>query len=276
MTAKPEAGQLPEYAAALTAFHAAFGRELRRVVRAVPLPAGCRVLDVPCGDGFYTAALARRMYPFGTVVAADLSDAYLTEARRTVARCADVSAVEFVPADVYRMPFAAATFDVVWCAQSFISLNDPVAALKEMRRVLKPGGTVAVLEDDEFHRVVLNWPVSLELDVQRAVAEASREQYGTRSALSPGRRVYQYLGDAGFRRRRQRTFAADRQAPFPPAVRDYLQLYFKETREYAARHLAADRRAAFDRETDPADPASFLNRPAAELTCLTTLFLAEA
>lgn len=275
MPATEPADQLPDYDHSLRAFHRAFRRELRRAVRAVPLAPGGRVLDIPCGDGFYTAALARRLYPFGKVVAADLSDAYLDVARRTVGRRAELAAVEFVRADAYRLPFADDSFDLVWCAQSLISLDDPVAALKEMRRVARPGGTIAVLEDDEFHRVVVNWPVNLELDVQRAVAEATRAKYGSRDGLSPARQMRRFLFDAGLRPRERRTFAADRQAPFDPATRAYLRVHLRQTCAFVAGYLTAAQRAALDRAIAPDDEASLLRRPDAELTCLTTLFLAR-
>ena len=269
----PAATTLPDYAA-LAQYHRAFGRELRRAVRAVPLKAGVKVLDVPCGDGFYSAALARRLHPFGRVVAADLSDAYLDLARAEVGRWRRLAAVEFVKADAYRLPFPDGEFHAVWCARSLISLDRPADALREMRRVLTPGGVLAVLEDDEYHRVVVNWPVGLELELQRAVAEASRERYGSRAGLSPARRVRGWLLEAGLRPGRRATFSADRPAPFDAPTRAYLELYLRETRAFVAPYLGVEALAVFDRAADPADEDSVFRRPDAELTCLTTLFLA--
>lgn len=275
MSTNPPTESLPDYAASLRAFHRAFGRDLRRAVRAVPLPPGSRVLDVPCGDGFYTAGLARRLYPFGRVTAADLSDAYLDAARERFARLDRAAAAAFVKADAYHLPFRDGVFDVAWCARSLISLDDPVAALREMGRVVRPGGLVAVLEDDEFHRVVANGPVGLELELHRAVAEAAREKYGSRTALSPARRLSRYLLDAGLRLERRTTFAADRHAPFDPAVRRYMRAMMRETRDLVANHLPPAALAALDREADPDHPGSLFRRPDAELTCFTTLFLAR-
>lgn len=266
--------QLPDYAATLTAFHRAFRRELSRVVRAVPLLTGAAVLDVPCGDGFYTALLARRLRPFGKVTAADNSDAYLSVAREAVATAGETASVEFVKADAYRLPFDDGAFDVVWCAQSFISLRDPVEALREMRRVTRPGGRVAVLEDDELHRVVVNWPVGLEVEVHRAAADASRARYGSKVAVSPGRRMRQFFLDAGLTPRGRKTFAADRQAPFRPAARRFLRLHLRDTREALAGYLTPAALTALERAIDADEPESLLNRADAMMTCLTTLFLA--
>lgn len=263
---------LPAYADELGAFHRAFRRELARTVRAVPRRA--RVLDVPCGDGFFTAKLARRLHPDGSVVAADLSVAYLDVARRAVGS-ERVAPVEFVKADAYKLPFDDESFDHVWCAQSLISLSDPVAALKEMRRVVRPGGYVFVLEDDEYHRVLVNWPVDVELAVQRGVAAASKEKYASAAGLSPARRLRRWLVAAGLRPSGKRTFTADREAPFSPAVRRFLKLRLGQTRDFVAKHLTPDQRAALDRAIDPADEQSVFVRRDATLTCLTTLFRAK-
>lgn len=270
-----DSSRLPDYAATLRATHRAFGRELRRAVAALPLGPRDAVLDVPCGDGFYAAALARRLFPQGKVFAADLSDAFLDLGRERFARLTRLAPTEFVKADAYRMPFEDEVFDSVWCARSLISLDDPAAALAEMRRVAKPGGLVAVLEDDEYHRVLVNWPVDLELAVQRATAAAARAKYGTASKLSPARRLPALFRAAGLTPRGKRTFAADRASPFTPAVQRFLRRHLAETRAFVAPHLSADHLAAFDRFADPAAPDSVFRRPDAELTFLTTLFLAR-
>lgn len=270
-----DGSRLPGYAAALRATHRAFGRELRRAASALPLAPGDRVLDVPCGDGFYTARLARRLAPKGKVVAADLSDAFLAAARRRFAKVRGAAATEFAKADAYRLPFDDDSFRAVWCARSLISLDDPAAALAEMRRVLRPGGVVGVLEDDEYHRVLMNWPIDLELAVQRATAAAARAKYGTAAKLSPGRKMPSLFRAAGLRPRGKRTFAADRAVPFPPEVVRFLRLHLAETRAFVKPHLSPEHLAAFDRYADPDAADSVFHRPDAELTFLTTLFLAR-
>jgi ubiquinone/menaquinone biosynthesis C-methylase UbiE len=270
---RPAGDELPGYADTLFAFHRAFRKELTRTVRVVPRKA--RVLDVPCGDGFFTAALARRLHPHGSVVAADLSDAYLGVAREAVAKVEPPCPVEFVKANAYKLPFDDDAFDHVWCAQSLISLTDPVAALKEMRRVVRPDGSVFVLEDDEFHRVLVNWPVEVELAVQRGVAAASREKYESAAGLSPARRMRRWFVAAGLWPCGKRTFAADREAPFSPAVRKYLRLHLGQTRDFIAPHLEADELAALDQAIDPKHERSVFVRPDAAMTCLTTLFRAK-
>lgn len=269
------AERLPEYAGVLTAFHRAFRRELRRVVAGLPLPAGGRVLDLPCGDGFFTACLARELYPFGGVVAADVSPAYLRLAARVVGRSAKAAGVEFVRADAYHLPFDPESFDLVWCAQSLITFDDPTAALREMRRVVRPGGYVAVLENDEFHHIMVNWPVGIELAVQRAVAAGCRARYGSAAKFSPARAARRMLREAGLQPVAKRTYAADRQAPFDRATAAFLKLHFDQTRAFIAGHLSAETLRAFDRFIDPDGDESVFRLADGEVTCLNTLFLAR-
>ena len=99
------------------------------------------VLDVGCGPGTITIDLARRVAP-GVVVGIDASDAPLDGARKD-AEAQGVDNVRFGVADVGRLPFAAGTYDVVHAHQVLQHIADPVAALREMARVCKPGGIVA-------------------------------------------------------------------------------------------------------------------------------------
>jgi SAM-dependent methyltransferase len=105
------------------------------------LRAGIRLLDVGCGPGTITSDFAQRLAP-GVVVGMDASEEVIAESRR------DHPAVSFTTGDVYRMDFPDASFDIVHAHQLLQHLADPVAALKEMRRVTAPGGIVAVRESD--------------------------------------------------------------------------------------------------------------------------------
>jgi len=134
---------------------------------------GLDLLDVGCGPGTITVDFARRLAP-GRVVGLDRALDVLPRARAE-ARAQGVS-IELTAGDVYALPFADASFDVVHAHQTLQHLEDPVRALVEMRRVLKPGGVVAVRDGDyasfawaPHDPLLTRW-----LDVYRAVARRNR------------------------------------------------------------------------------------------------------
>jgi ubiquinone/menaquinone biosynthesis C-methylase UbiE len=123
---------------------AMWGSDLRPmftdIARLADLPVGASVLDIPCGGG-----LAFRGLRAGQVVqyvAADISPYMLARARREAARRGVQDAIEFVEADVTALQFADASFDLCVTYNGLHCLPDPRAALVELVRVLRPGGTL--------------------------------------------------------------------------------------------------------------------------------------
>jgi len=106
---------------------------------------GLSLLDAGCGPGTITVDLARRVAP-GRVLGVDRSPDVLAQA---AAHAADQGvALEVQPADVYALPFPDASFDVVHAHQLLQHVDDPVRALVEMRRVLRPDGLIAARDSD--------------------------------------------------------------------------------------------------------------------------------
>ena len=149
-------------------YHRAFAPELRAMIDSLPINGGERVLDFACGDGCYAQWLARRVGPAGQVLALDISPAFLDLARRTARRSALGREIQFLQADVEHLPVAPDSLDLVWCAQSLYSLPDSTDALRRMVQAVRPGGSVAVFENDEFHHVLFPWPVEIELALKKA------------------------------------------------------------------------------------------------------------
>ena len=102
------------------------------------------VLDVGCGPGTITAGLARRA---SRVVGLDMSADMVAEARRHAADCG-LDNASFQVGSAYDLPWDGDSFDVVYAHQVLQHLSDPVRALREARRVLRPGGLVAVRDSD--------------------------------------------------------------------------------------------------------------------------------
>lgn len=270
---KPE--RVPRYDAELRTYHRAFEEELRSAVVDVPLFAGAQVLDVPCGDGFYTRMLAERVTEQGGVVGADVLPAYLQRGEQT-AEAADVQdQTEFIQGDAYRLPFADGEFDVVWCAQSFISLDDPLAALQEFRRVVKPGGSLAVLETDDFHHVVLPWPAELELKLQAALQEACRARFGSPAKTYVSRSMRKWLIAAGFNRVRRTSYTADRQHPLEEAVASYLEVYLSGLAKFVTPYLEPEDKSHLLSLTSVTSDRYLPLREDFEMTCLFYVWCAE-
>jgi SAM-dependent methyltransferase len=110
------------------------------------LKAGMRLLDVGCGPGTITLDLAERVSP-GSTIGVDRDEGIVSEAQRLL-ESRQISGVEFRTADVYALEFEGESFDVVHAHQVVQHLTDPVAALVEMRRVLRPGGVLAARDGD--------------------------------------------------------------------------------------------------------------------------------
>jgi SAM-dependent methyltransferase len=156
------------------------------------LAAGLTVLDVGAGPGTITADLANRVAP-GRVTALEVSAAALDLTRAEIA-LRGLTTVDFAVGDVHRLDFPDDTFDVVHAHQVLQHVGDPVAALREMRRVTKPGGVVAARDGDyaAFTWFPLLPELAEWLDVYERVA---RNNGGEPDA---GRRLLSWAHAAGF------------------------------------------------------------------------------
>jgi ubiquinone/menaquinone biosynthesis C-methylase UbiE len=150
---------------------------------------GLRLLDVGCGPGTITADFATRLAP-GTVLGIDASAEVIDAARR------DHPDVTFSVADVYDLGLEDASWDVVHAHQVLQHLADPVAALREMRRVVRPGGIVAARDSDYAS---FTWhPADERLERWLALyQEIARANSGEPDA---GRRLLSWARQAGFTR----------------------------------------------------------------------------
>src|SRR5487761_2397300 len=110
------------------------------------LRAGQSALDVAGGTGDLAAGLARQVGKQGRVVLSDVNSAMLERGRDRLLDRGLVGNVHCVVADAERLPFADDTFDCVTIAFGLRNVTDKPAALAAMRRVLKPGGQLLVLE----------------------------------------------------------------------------------------------------------------------------------
>ena len=119
------------------------GRWRRAAVRAARLSKGGSALDVACGTGKLTAALAGAVGPEGRVVGVDLSPAMLDEARRAFG---EMPGVEFVLGNALALPAEGGTFDAATIAFGLRNLASFEDGFREMARTVRSGGRVVCLE----------------------------------------------------------------------------------------------------------------------------------
>jgi ubiquinone/menaquinone biosynthesis C-methylase UbiE len=156
-------------------------------------PEGHTVLEAGCGVGSQTVSLARNS-PKALITSVDVSEASLAEARRAV-QAAGLGNVTFRQADIFDLPFVPGTFDHVFLCFVLEHLPDPVEALRVLKAVLKPGGSITVIEGDHgstfFHpdSVFARRAIQCLVDLQ--------ERAGGNALI--GRTLYPLLKEAGFR-----------------------------------------------------------------------------
>ena len=264
----PTTADLPDYQPMLAAYHCAFSAELQEMVASLPIREGDRVVELACGDGAYSPWLADRVGPSGAVVAVDVSPAYLRVARAVSSTTAFAARVAHVAAPIERLPLPLGAFDLCWCAQSLYSLPDQLGAIRTMSGLVRPGGTVAVLEDDTLHQVVLPWPVEVELAVREAELEASREKGESPEKHYVGRRLVGLFRDAGLVEVRAQAFASTRQAPLGAAERAFLIAYLNGLRKRVGDRLDGVNRTTFLELADSESPGGLVNQADLSMTIL--------
>lgn len=156
-------------------------------------PAGSRVLEVGCGVGAQTLHLLASS-PTARIVSVDVSAESLAQARARVAAAVPTAGVGWHQANLFDLPFPDATFDHLFVCFVLEHLADPLGALAGLRRVLRPGGTITVIEGD--HGSAFHHPASS--FAQAAIDCLIRLQSMASGDGLLGRRLQPLLAGAGF------------------------------------------------------------------------------
>jgi ubiquinone/menaquinone biosynthesis C-methylase UbiE len=112
-----------------------------------PMP-GAHVLDVGCGTGVFLPVLAGLVGKSGRVTGIDHASDFVDAARQRMGELGLVDRGTVMQANALDLPFPDATFDAAHCERVLMHLDDPLAVLREMRRVVRPGGVVVAVESD--------------------------------------------------------------------------------------------------------------------------------
>ena len=120
-----------------------------------------RILDIACGTGDFSLAIARRMHPDSRITGLDLSEGMLAVMREKVARAGLSGRISCLQGDSEALPFPDGSFDVVTIAFGIRNFEHREAALQEILRVLRPGGRLVILELSVPENRLLRWCYNL-------------------------------------------------------------------------------------------------------------------
>lgn len=232
------------------------------------LPADAKVLDAGCGPGVMAARFVAALGPAGQVDALDKNPETLARAGQYLATQPGSARVRVQAGDLLQLPFDDASFDLAWASFVLHHIPDPVAAARELRRVVRPGGRVVVRETGVPPRML---PFDLgigEPGLQDRLRVAHNRWFTTIRYAEPVAAPYpwgwtQVLRDAGCQQVTARTFWLELLPPFSAVQGQFLL-------ESVQRHLdKPELRALLDpadvatvaQLTDPASPHYLLARP---------------
>ena len=156
-------------------------------------PSRTKVLEAGCGAGAQTEILARKN-PRVYFTSLDLSHDSIIQANLRIKK-EGLSNVNFVHGDIFNLPFEDESFDHVFVCFVLEHLPDPIKALRSLKKMLKKGGSLTVIEGD--HGSTFFYPDSAEAHAAIQCLVKAQEQMGGNSLI--GRRLYPVIKKAGFK-----------------------------------------------------------------------------
>ncbi|APG03916.1 hypothetical protein BJI69_08360 [Luteibacter rhizovicinus DSM 16549] len=243
----------------MSQFNAFAEPELRQSIASLPLQRGMRVLDAGCGAGDALDWLRAGVGDEGMVMGIDLSAAHTV-----VARAVAPAEALVIQADLLSPPLAGETLDLIWSVNTVNHFNDPVAGLKVLARLLRPGGRMAVGQSSLLPDMYFAWDARLERLVNDAVRQYYRVRYQVSERDMTGvRSLVGLMQRSGLRDITVRTVMIERTWPLRPADESYLlETIFQNTwGERLRPYLSSEDFDALARLCDPEHPEFALRRP---------------
>lgn len=248
-----------DYSRKLSQFNMFAEPELREAIASLGLKPGMRVLDAGCGTGDALEWLRAEVGAEGSVMGIDLAAAH-TAAARAVAP-ADALVMQ---ANVLAPPLAGQSIDLVWSVNTLNHLHDPVAGMKVLAGLLRPGGRIALGQSSLLPDMYFAWDARLERQVNEAVRQYYRDRYQVSERdLTAVRSIVGLLHRSGLRDISVRTLMIERTSPVRPADESYLlDTIFRSTwGERLRPYLSEDDYEELARLSDPHHAQYALGRP---------------
>ena len=259
------AGAMPpeRYVTALEMTNAITEKAIRQAIAKLDLFAEARVLDVPCGIGNHSVWLAEAQEGV-KVLGLDIAEAQLTYARKLASPKAPAGNVIFEQGDITRLTQDDNTFDFVWCCDGLwlgspetgCIVDEPYGILDEFKRVLKPGGKIALLFWT-MHRLLPGYPL-LETALNATLA-ANRPMTWDSDPERHTMRALAWLEQADCRNGKAQSFVADVQGPFSEKEEAGMLAAMRMLWGRAQGEVTPDVWQQYERLTDP-DSDTFILR----------------
>jgi SAM-dependent methyltransferase len=248
-----------DYSRKLQLFNAFAEPELRRLIENLSLGPGMRILDAGCGTGEALHWLLEATESAGEVVGIDLSAAHVnTASRRTSPR------IRVLQADLSNVPLPSSSFDFIWCVNTINHLHDPVAGVRRLATLLRPGGRIALGQSALLPDMYFAWDSRLERVTNEAVRQYYRGRYHLEERdLASVRAIVGVLRRAQLHSVTARTVMIERVSPVGGTTESYLlEAIFRDTwGERLRPYLSDDDYAEIVRLCDPQHPHFALRRP---------------
>lgn len=248
-----------DYTEKLRLFNAFARPELCEAIAALGLRAGARVLDAGCGTGEALGWLHESAEGRALVVGMDLAGAHVRAARRNAP-----APTTILQADMLRPPLADGSFDLVWAVNALNHLHDPVAGVRVLAKLLRPGGRLVLGQSSLVPDMYFAWDARLEQRVNDAVRAYYRERYGrSEHQFTAVRALLGWLQASGLPQVAVRTRMIERIQPLAEADERYLRdAIFRDTwGERLRPFLQPEDFDALARLCDPHDARYALRRP---------------
>jgi SAM-dependent methyltransferase len=252
----------------------------REMVAWLKLAQGSRVLDAGCGGGGVTKLLAEAVGDGGQVTALDIEAALVESTKHLLSETPYADRMRYEQASIDDLPFPDGIFDVVWCSRVIHHMRDMVAAVRQIRRVLKAGGRFAMREDS-FLMHLFPFDIGLGepgLDERLNVARAwefAQVRPSIEDSVPYPFGWTQLLRDTGFANVTARSFVFEALSPFDDDLGDFVVRHWRrplETEEVRAK-LSAEDQAVLERLVDPQSEHYLLRRDDLHYVRVSTVYL---
>ena len=242
----------------------------REIIDWLPLEAGNSALDAGCGAAGFAELLAEKVGPTGIIDAADTSTHLLEHNKTRLASDPIGSRINFHEASIDELPFSDSTYDLIWSSRAVHHLPDPLAGARELARVLKPGGTLAIREGGLPVRFMPDTTNLTGTGLNERLAEAGKKWMAGHVHFDDDQHHSPYhfdwtqmLRDAGLTDVVAKTFILEFMPPFTDDQKTHMLngLTSSADSESRGQFLSSSDRSTLTRLIDPDDPEYIFNRP---------------